>query len=196
MPTPLGHTLIGTAGYLLIVRYIKWWKGLIFLIFVLVTANLPDLDLFFGFWAGDVKKYHALYTHTLGFALLTGLVIWLAAKILKLEHPVYLALIGMALVFLHNLTDTFNHDTRPPAGVMLFWPLTSRYFNILPVFPSFHYLGFNLFTLNNFLALIVEAVIGSLLILLAWAGIKFSDRPRQVLAKGPATGHCPDQKSA
>lgn len=196
MPTPLGHTLIGTACYLALVQRIKWYQGLVFFIFVIAAANLPDLDLFFGFWAGDVKKYHALHTHTLGFVLLTGLVIWLAAKFWKLEHPGYLALTGMALVFLHNLTDTFNHDTRPPAGVMLFWPLTSRYFNILPVFPSFNYLGLRFFTLKNFWALIVETVIGGLLILLVLALRNFISPPATAPAKGPATGHCPDQKSA
>lgn len=197
MPSPLGHSLIGSAFYAGLNRQHRLLQDLPFFFFIILLSNLPDIDIIFGLLAGQPEKYHPLYTHTLGFTILTGLVLWLTAKVFRLKNPAGLALLGFSLVFLHVLTDTFSYDTRPPVGVMLLWPLTDHYFNFLPIFsPSFDRRSWDVISWRNFWAFAVESIIGGFIILLVFLWKKFTSPRRELPPKDPATDHCPDQKSA
>ena len=74
MCTPLGHVL---AGYAVLSRTSvstipsRWMM----LFFVVLVANLPDIDFLFGWSVGNPNRYHHLWTHSIVFAVLTGVVV-------------------------------------------------------------------------------------------------------------------------
>ena len=102
-------------------RALAWQAGTLGLI-----GAAPDLDLLIG--------RHSAETHSVGAAALVATVaavtrwpvdpsrmrIWLAVFLAWSSHP---------------LLDALSPDTKPPIGVMAFWPFTRDYFNTgLPVF--------------------------------------------------------------
>lgn len=78
------------------------------------AACLPDLDFLWG--------RHNLETHSLGFALLVGLVAW------GWTRSTRWALVCALAVATHVLFDWLGSDTTPPLGVMALWPMTSDFY--------------------------------------------------------------------
>lgn len=139
MPSPVGHTLFGLWIYVI------WCKNLprllsgrlsdwILIIWIIFCSNLPDFDLFIGLAEGDLSKYHQTYTHTLGFALIIGLATFLFLKIKKQNRIYSISFLTFISVYFHVILDSLNCDSRPPVGVMLFWPFSNRYFNPIQIF--------------------------------------------------------------
>lgn len=79
-----------------------------------VAACLPDIDFLWG--------RHNMETHSVGFALLLG-VLALAWR----RSPRVAAACTLAAVT-HPLLDWLGSDDSPPLGVMALWPLTSEFF--------------------------------------------------------------------
>jgi len=92
-----------------------------------VCAVLPDLDVIgfkFGVAYADILGHRGL-SHSLLFALLTGMAGALAAPFLKAGRVISFAVCAGA-VFLHILADAM---TNGGLGVALFWPFSgTRYF--------------------------------------------------------------------
>ncbi len=110
---------MGLAGFLL-VRHRVSGRAVPLLVACLLLANLPDLDLIAG-WLFAGEGWHRTVTHTIGFALLTGLACGVAMG------RWWAAVGGAALVASHLLLDLLTVDTRPPAGLPLGWPFSDRY---------------------------------------------------------------------
>lgn len=135
MPSPVGHTLFGLGIYVVWCKNLRpWLTQLPLIIWVIICANLPDFDLFIGLVRGNLGKYHQGYTHTLGFAIVVGLTVYLVLKFLKSKNAFNISLLSFFIIFLHIFLDIFNDDSNPPVGVRIFWPFSNQYFNSLPIF--------------------------------------------------------------
>lgn len=144
MPSPVGHSLIGLAVGLawLLPRgsrselgtrlracgpYIPW---------LLLAANLPDLDYLPGLLVGDLNRYHHLYTHTLGWAVVTSALLALGWRRFSAGSCAACFLLALTLQASHLLADIFTADGRAPYGIMALWPFRSEYVHAaITVFP-------------------------------------------------------------
>lgn len=119
MPSPVGHALggmiVGLAG-LPAVAVAKPGAGSRTLALCAVAATLPDLDFLWG--------RHNMETHSLGAAMLAGVVVllWTRGQDRRLALLVALAWAS------HVLFDWLGSDDTPPLGVMALWPVSSRFY--------------------------------------------------------------------
>ena len=74
MPLPVGHSLAGYLIYLGAERDTSLYRWKLILLYVF-AANLPDLDILPGFLMGLPNRYHHGISHSLGFAILAGMVV-------------------------------------------------------------------------------------------------------------------------
>lgn len=136
MPSPVGHSLFGLILYVLWCKNLIQWKVILWTLF---CANLPDIDFFIGLAFGNMNRFHQGYTHTLGFALIVGIIGYvvnpaLSGFAVSLRSRKGGALLTFLAVYTHVILDSINHDSRPPIGVMLFWPFSDKYFNPIQIF--------------------------------------------------------------
>lgn len=112
MPSPLGHALGGAAVGLLAGRPqpITWRIPAA----LALIACLPDLDLF--------TSQHSGMTHSIGFAVLAGLVVLVGSGSARF------ALAAAAAYGSHVLFDWLGLDTAPPLGVMALWPFSIDFY--------------------------------------------------------------------
>ncbi|MGE0462948.1 MAG: metal-dependent hydrolase, partial [Vicinamibacterales bacterium] len=115
MPSPVGHALGG-----LIVGLVGGRESGVGSRSVLLAATaaavLPDVDFL---WSR-----HSMETHSLGAAVLAGLVVlaWSRGRAPRLALVIALAWAS------HVLFDWLGSDDTPPLGVMALWPLTSEFY--------------------------------------------------------------------
>jgi membrane-bound metal-dependent hydrolase YbcI (DUF457 family) len=162
MPLPIGHSLAGYLTYLGVEKDVTLHRWKIILLY-LFCANLPDLDILPGFLMGLPNRYHHGISHSLGFAILAGMVVILYKRWRGDGHLLRSLSIASGLYFTHVLLDCLIVDTSFPYGVQLLWPLSSQYV-ISPVliFPTVYkadtsgaFLG-SLFQLGNLKLIGVE----------------------------------------
>lgn len=125
MATPVGHALAGVvAGQAATWRRPLWgpWKDVILFA---VLAILGDLDFLPGIMSGKHDMYHHGVTHSLGAAVIMGLIMALIGW--KQGRPWNWGLMGFAVYFSHVLLDAIGQDTSFPYGVPLWWPLSDKY---------------------------------------------------------------------
>ncbi|UCG14534.1 MAG: metal-dependent hydrolase [Deltaproteobacteria bacterium] len=119
MPSPLGHTAIGLATHALYCKnrsILGSWK---LLVFVVVLANLPDLDILFGLiFSGNGNAFHRGMSHSLLFALGMGLLSTHAWRCWP-TIPRLNFLWCFLLILSHVLADAVFTN----APVSLWWPL-------------------------------------------------------------------------
>jgi inner membrane protein len=131
MPTPIAHTLCGYACYRTAgpgSSRFEWKPAL----WVMVFANLADLDYLPGFFIGAPNAFHHGMTHSIVFALVAGLVGgFLFSRRTTADRITFIALFT-AVYFSHIVLDFFTMDPTPPYGVQLLWPFSHDYF-ISPV---------------------------------------------------------------
>ena len=146
MPSPVGHALGG-----LIVGEVLAPSALVI---CAVAGVLPDIDFA---WGGHNRE-----THSLGAALIAGLVV-LAWK----RNPRLATAVTISWAT-HVLFDWLGSDDTPPLGVMALWPLnTNFYFANAFVFEAIS----RRYWLDNFYTHNGWAVIKEVLILGPIAGI-------------------------
>ena len=171
MPTPVGHSLVGCALYLSLIRnkLEKSWKTILLVVFI---SNLPDVDYLPGFIIGYPNRYHHGMTHSLGFTIIVGTIF----AILYLQRQrnsndkrmsfLELFPIFSGLYLSHIILDYLAVDTSFPYGEPLFWPVTNRYFiSPFPLFLDVHKASSSdmflrsLVSWHNLWTVITEAVI-------------------------------------
>ncbi len=81
---------------------------------VTAAACLPDIDFLWG--------RHAMETHSVGAALLAGLVVYAFLRRADLAFACVLAWCS------HILFDWLGSDDFPPIGVMALWPFTDNFY--------------------------------------------------------------------
>lgn len=120
MPSPLGHGLVGLAVHAVTARDTAELRDIRRAAMVTGAALAPDLDLLFGFVDG--RNHHQAETHSIGAALIAGVLVGLVARIAGWANPMALAAVVTAGWLTHPLLDYFGNDTHPPIGIMAFWP--------------------------------------------------------------------------
>ena len=191
MPTPIGHTFTGLALWAAVrppgsprpalERGNMAWAAL-----AVAASNAPDLD-FIHLSAGGTLTvsglYHHGYTHSLGFALIASLVVWLWARARAgAGQGAALANRAAFLVFLcaaaHVALDLLGVDTYPLNGIGLpvFWPLTEEYYALQMLNGVDRH---NLWSLENlWLGLREILMYGALFAAALWYSLRASARRR------------------
>ena len=132
MPSPLGHALGGLIVHAASADRDELWNPRRALLFAGLAAA-PDLDLLFRLLDGN--PHHRAETHSLGAAIIAGLVVGLAARLARRQRPAALAAAAGCAWLSHVLLDVLGADSYPPYGVMALWPLTAEYLRSpIPVF--------------------------------------------------------------
>jgi len=163
MPS-VGHVAVGLAA----ARFKRAPHGLSHAAWasvLVVLSLLPDLDIV-AFTLGiayGAPFGHRGAIHSLTFALLVGIVIWIAARALKLP-PLAVAVTGCLVVASHGILDTLTDGGK---GIALFWPFSNeRYFapwRPIPVAP----IGARLFSSAGIRLMAHEALLFSPVFLMA-----------------------------
>jgi membrane-bound metal-dependent hydrolase YbcI (DUF457 family) len=123
MPLPLGHTAIGITVYDLFCKKLFFSEFKKKALFILVLANLPDVDVALGLLIyGNGNTFHPGPTHSLLFALAGGLA---AANTWRLWSKIpKLSFLHCFLVLLsHSLADFVLGDST----ISFFWPFQIHY---------------------------------------------------------------------
>ena len=165
MCTPVGHTLMGYTLYRGSPLFSGWtqWK---WFLFILILANLPDIDVIFGWISGSPIQYHQGWTHSLFFVLIMSGITGFVGLRLKSPKWKQFVLLVFGILFVHLLLDYFGRDTRPPYGIPVFWPLSDQsYMSPLPIFRGVskaaakgEFLG-SLFVWSNLWTVLVELLV-------------------------------------
>lgn len=161
MSSPIGHSLLGASFYYLINHSLglgRKWKQLIFYVF---ASLAPDFDFIPGIFVGAANKYHHGASHSLGAAIIFAIFMALIFKWKKLLSFRTAFLIFFILYFVHVLVDMAAVDLRPPIGVELLWPFSSKYFiSPIIVFPPVHKKDLmDLFSIDNIVTGAIEIAI-------------------------------------
>jgi membrane-bound metal-dependent hydrolase YbcI (DUF457 family) len=108
MPSPIGHGLAGLiTGQVVSPRQ---------LLLPVALAMAPDLDFLWG--------RHSMETHSLGAAVLVGLVVLAATR----GRDPRLALACALAWASHVAFDWLGSDDSPPLGVMALWPFSTDFY--------------------------------------------------------------------
>lgn len=129
MPTPIGHTL---SGILLLSYFRISIKQMGLILMVIFFALLPDIDLAFGYVAGNPNLYHHMATHSLLFVVAAGIGGGLLWGWFQPAEKKWAVILFTGAGVLHLLLDMLSVDTSVPYGMPLFWPFWSDYY-IAPV---------------------------------------------------------------
>lgn len=143
MPLPIAHALLGGAVCVASDRD-GVAAGYGRLALAAVLANGADLDYLPGMLVGEPHRFHRMAAHSLGWAVLVALLAaWLVRRGWVPAWPVRpgwpsgaagTALIVALLWASHVLLDSLNADYSEPIGVMMFWPLSSVWVPVIPLF--------------------------------------------------------------
>ncbi len=119
MPTSIAHAVAG--GAVARVAGGRAVTGTAATVFVIVLANLPDVDFLLGALVGQPRDWHRGATHTLTAALGVALVVaGLATRFGHRFTPIFL--LAFALYGSHLALDVVMPDRRGETGIPLFWP--------------------------------------------------------------------------
>jgi membrane-bound metal-dependent hydrolase YbcI (DUF457 family) len=179
MPSPVGHGLAGLVLGALFApagsrRGARAMAGL-----ALGASLAPDLDFIPGLLLDDPGRYHHGASHGIGAAALAAVTGWALARLAPRVGlaPPRAALVAGLAVLVHVLLDALAVDTSVPYGVMLWWPLDTRYV-ISPWTPFLdiqreqtHTAAFfqTLANWHNVRAMLIEAIVfGPVLAVVSW----------------------------
>jgi membrane-bound metal-dependent hydrolase YbcI (DUF457 family) len=172
MPSPVGHALAGLTVHVLLTRSREELVDGRRALLVVGASLLPDADLLFRFVDG--RNHHNNETHSLGAALLAGLLGALVFPRLGLLRPRVLAAATSLAWASHVLLDYLNRDTNPPIGIMALWPWTRAHYKV--PWPIFLDIGRTLEWQTLVHNLVAAAWEGALLAPLLWAALRYRSR--------------------
>lgn len=166
MPSPAGHFLGALAVHALSASPDEIGSRRRAII-VTAAALAPDLDLLFRYVDG--RNHHQAETHSIGAAVIAGVVVALCAAARRWPRPGRLGMAAFLGWLSHVFFDYFGRDTHPPIGLLALWPLDLGYYKF--PWPIFLDIGrtLDLHTLgHNGLALAWEASVLCPLLVFAW----------------------------
>ena len=118
MPLPLGHVAIGLATYETIQDSANRRSRLGVILFILILANLPDVDVILGLiFQGNGNLFHRGPTHSLLFAFMAG---WVASQLWRWCN--WIPRLGFPICFGVVLSHVLADMLLTAAPVSLLWP--------------------------------------------------------------------------
>jgi membrane-bound metal-dependent hydrolase YbcI (DUF457 family) len=130
------------------------------------AACLPDIDFAWG--------RHNLETHSIGFAIIVGLLTFAWKRSLRLASATTIAVIS------HVVFDWLGSDDFPPLGVMALWPFSHDfYFAGAYVFATIS----RRYWLPGFVAHNMLAVLREIVLLLPLVGLAYWYRERGAMRR-------------
>ena len=183
MPSPVGHTLAGLGGFVLMCQYpVRYLDKFPLLLSAVVIANLPDIDMLPGLVLfGEPGRFHRQATHSLLVAVVIGAIVGIVAKRLRLSGILWGSW-AAGLYALHICLDMLVADAIPPTGVQALWPAQQFFFFPVTVFSGFNYSAPDrttlqtLFSLNNLVTILREIIIIAPFVWLIWYAKKRRER--------------------
>jgi inner membrane protein len=166
MASPIGHSLAGFFGFILIFhdsKFSKSYYSKFLIILAIIIANLPDIDFILGYlFYHDFNAIHRQFTHSFFVGFWVCLIAFLLARInQKISYYWLVWLWG--LYFSHILLDMLAYDSYLPAGVQCFFPFSSAYFAFpISILGGLSSTG-GVIQLSNFLTVLQEIVVIPLL---------------------------------
>ncbi len=179
MCTPIGHSLAAcSVVYATRPTWVRHYGSLILV--VIVAGNLPDIDLIFGSFVCNPNLYHHLWTHSITFCIMGGLLGGLGYRLLTGKDGLSVGSIIFLVMLSHLILDFFARDTNTIKGIQLFWPFSERYY-ISPVslFREVQKSSANstfiqsLFCWHNVYTIFIEIAILSPILILLWFKKRF-----------------------
>ncbi|MGB5595717.1 MAG: metal-dependent hydrolase [Crocosphaera sp.] len=167
MASPVGHSLAGFLGFILIrhnSKLSKSYSSRFLIILAIITANFPDIDFILGYlFYHSFNAIHRQFTHSFFVGLGVCIIAFLLVRInQKISYYWLVWLWG--LYFSHILLDMLAYDSYPPAGVQCFFPFSSAYFAFpISILGGLSSTG-GVLKLSNFLTVIQELVVIPLLL--------------------------------
>lgn len=153
MSAPLSHSFCGFLFYPDTTKHL-FSNRIYAASYIVLFSNFPDYDFLIGLVLGDLLWGHRLFTHTIFFPLVVGLIAGMGGVVL---HKKFLPgfTLTAALVGVHILLDYLSFDYEPMngIGVPLFWPFSTNYYNF-PFHPIADYFltdpsNLSVFLINN-----------------------------------------------
>jgi membrane-bound metal-dependent hydrolase YbcI (DUF457 family) len=167
MPSPVAHGLAGLSVHLLTARNRVDLASMPHAAVAVAAAVAPDLDLLLRFIDG--RNHHQAESHSIGAALIVGVVVALVARVAGSRRAVRFGIVAAAAWGSHLLLDYLGRDTHPPIGLPILWPFADGYFKFpWPLFLdigrtlSWHTVG------HNALAVAWEMVLMLPILLATW----------------------------
>jgi membrane-bound metal-dependent hydrolase YbcI (DUF457 family) len=167
LPSPVAHFLAGLATHVgtAPASDIGWRTRTAVTV---AAAIAPDLDLALKPLGLAV---HQGASHSIGAALIAGVVVAAGAALLGRLRPLALGLAAVLGWSSHIALDLLNLDTHPPIGLMALWPFGNGYYKI--PWPIFMDIGRTLdwkTVRHDALALAWEATLLCPLLVVIWRG--------------------------
>ena len=126
MPSPLAHALFGLSLHSLTARDGDEATSLPRALVFAGAAIAPDLDLLFKLVDG--RNHHQAESHSIGCALLAGVLAWALAKLWRQPSPARWGMAAAVGWASHVALDYLGKDTHPPIGLMAWWPFSSGHY--------------------------------------------------------------------
>lgn len=126
MPTPVGHALLGLTVHLGAAEGEAARLDRARALAVVAAALAPDLDILFQFVDG--RNHHNNETHSIGAAVVAGLLALLWARTRGRADAGRFGLAIGGGWFSHVVLDYLNKDTNPPIGIMALWPFSDAHY--------------------------------------------------------------------
>jgi membrane-bound metal-dependent hydrolase YbcI (DUF457 family) len=182
MCTPVGHSLIGYSIFLTLKKPgIKrsWYLPMA----AVFLTSLPDIDLIFGYCTGDPNRYHHCWTHSIGFAILVGLILAAGSRFAIKGYSLYFGFAGFILILSHILLDFFTKDTSIPFGMQVLWPINQSFYlssctifrEVTKASSSPMFLR-SLFCWHNLMTVLMEMILLGPVLVISWTGFRMKRR--------------------
>lgn len=181
MPSPVAHSLIG-LGLAAAWRWPAGWRRSAVAAHLVrcwpvygaavVLANVPDLDYVPGLLAGDLNAWHHGPSHAVLWVVAVAVAVGLATCAALPGR--FVTAMGFSLLMMgsHLAADWLTLDIRPPIGIPLGWPFSTRALSApWPLFPNFHKGNLSeLFSATNLAPVLTELLLAGLLLalIIAW----------------------------
>jgi len=122
MPSPIGHSLIGlTVANLPLKKQL--YQSVFWLGYVVIVANVADLDFVPGWFIGDMNRYHHGISHSIGAAIIFAI---FAPFLWPISNEYYLSPIQIFHPIKHGnpgegnssvFADIFSHPNMIAAAI-------------------------------------------------------------------------------
>lgn len=102
-----------------------WW--------LILAANLADLDLIPGLLLGNHNLFHRTYSHSISGALLFAALVYTTCWWLEHRRPVRMTVLMFTAYGSQLLLDWLSYDPGPVSGIPLLLPFSQDHFMADPV---------------------------------------------------------------